>query len=91
LSSSPQNTLVTRSDSGAPNVPQPVSISESKEDMTKTQSEIIKSRFLVGKVVDELSLDKDNQIRGPFKREKAVNSLLRRIDITQVRDSDLYA
>ena len=27
----------------------------------------------MGKVVDELSLDKDSRIKGPLKKEKAVN------------------
>ncbi|MCX5715733.1 MAG: Wzz/FepE/Etk N-terminal domain-containing protein [Candidatus Omnitrophica bacterium] len=83
----PQETLVTRSDTGTPTMPPPVSVTEVREELAKTQSEIIKSRFLLGKVVDELSLDKD--IKGTLKKEKAINKLQKRVDVSLVRDTNL--
>lgn len=85
----PQEMLINRTVSGGPAVPQPVSVTEAREELAKTQGEIIKSRFLLGKVVDELSLDKDSAIKEPFRREKAINKLQKRISISQVRDTNL--
>jgi len=83
----PQDTLITRPATGVPIVPTPVSVSEAKEHMAKTQSEIIKSRVLLGKVVDELSMDKD--IKGASKRQKAINKLQKRVGVSLIRDTNL--
>jgi|GEM_PF-1706217 len=81
-----ENVILNRS-AGVPTVPQPVSLTEEREELAKTQSEIIKSRFLLGKAVDELSLGDD--LKGPFKRERAINRLQKRITVSLVRDTNL--
>ena len=83
----PQETLITRPATGTPVVPQPVSVTEMREELAKTQSEIIKSRVLLGKVVDELSLDKE--IKGPLNREKAINCLQKRVSVSLITDTNL--
>ena len=83
----PQDTLITRPATGVPIIPTPVSVSEVKEQLAKTQSEIIKSRILLGKVVDELALDKD--IKGVLKRQKAINKLQKKVEVLLIRDTNL--
>ena len=83
----PQETLITRPPSGIPTVPPAVSVSESREELAKTQSEVITSRVLLGKAVDELSLD--SSIKGALKREKAINKLQKRVSVSLVRDTNL--
>ncbi|MCM8782067.1 MAG: Wzz/FepE/Etk N-terminal domain-containing protein, partial [Candidatus Omnitrophica bacterium] len=83
----PTETIITRPATGAPVVPPALSISEAREELAKTQSEIIKSRVLLGKVVDELSLHSD--IRGPLKRERAINRLQKKVNVSLIRDTNL--
>jgi len=85
----PQKTVITQAATGIPAVPSSVSFTEEREQLTKTQSEIIKSRFILGQVVDELALDRDKSIKGKAKREKAVNKLFKRVFIKVVRDTNL--
>lgn len=82
-----ENVVLNRA-AGVPTVPQPLSLTEEREELAKTQSEILRSRFLLGKVVDELSLENDIK-NGPLKREKAVNRLQKRISVSLVRDTNL--
>lgn len=84
-----ENVVLSKPAYGRPAVPPSLSITEVREELAKTQSEIIKSRFLLGQVVDELSLDQDTLIKGPLKREKAINRLYKKVDVTLVRDTNL--
>lgn len=88
LVEAPSETVVSnRPAFGAPAVPSPVSLTEAREQLAKTQSEVIRSRFLIGKVVDELSLYDD--ITGPMKRERSINRLQKRVSVSLVRDTNL--
>ncbi len=82
-----ENVVNNRLPSGSPNVPAPVSLSELREELAHTQSEIIKSRFLLGEVSDELSLEKD--VVGSLKKERAINKLQRRTSVSLVKDTSL--
>jgi polysaccharide chain length determinant protein (PEP-CTERM system associated) len=82
-----ENVVLNRPAAGAPAVPQPVSLTEAREQLAKTQSEVIRSRFLLSKVVDELSLYPD--ITGPMKRERSINRLQKKISVSLVRDTNL--
>jgi len=83
----PDTVVVNRPSYGAPSVPQNVSLTETREELAKTQTEIIMSRFLLGKVVDELSLAKT--IKGDLPREKAINRLQKRVNVLLVKDTNL--
>ncbi|MDD5450153.1 MAG: GNVR domain-containing protein, partial [Candidatus Omnitrophica bacterium] len=83
----PENVVINRPAVGIPAVPAPLSLTEEREQLAKTQTEIIKSRFLLGKVVDELSLQ--DAFTGPLKREKAINRLQKRINVSLVKDTNL--
>jgi len=83
----PREVILTRPSSGTPSVPPPVSLTEAREELAKTQSEIIKSRFLLGKVVDELGLAKE--IKESLPRERAINRLQKRISVSLVMDTNV--
>lgn len=81
--------LVEHKAYGVPLVPRTVEVVEEKTPLAKTQSEIVKSKILLGKVVDELSLDKDKDVKGPFKRHKAIERLYKRVRVRVVRDTSV--
>lgn len=82
-----ENVTLNRPAVGIPTIPQPVSLIEAREQLAKTQSEVITSRFLLGKVVDQLSLYAD--LSGPLKREKSINRLQKRVMVSLVKDTNL--
>ncbi|MFH1848336.1 MAG: polysaccharide biosynthesis tyrosine autokinase [Candidatus Omnitrophota bacterium] len=84
-----QESLVEHRSYGAPAVPSSVNVADQKTELAKTQSEIIKSSVLLGQVVDELSLQNDADIKGPFKRQKAIDKLSRRVFVNVIRDTNL--
>jgi polysaccharide biosynthesis transport protein len=83
----PEAIVLHKTAVGMPAVPPPVSVAETREELAKTQSEIITSRLLLGKVADTLSLDKD--FEGPLKKEKAINKLQKRVTVSLVQDTNL--
>jgi len=68
-------------------VPYQLSVADERSALTKTQSEIIKSRQILERVVLEFGLDK--YFEAPNQVEKAVNSLKERVKVEQKEDTDI--